>query len=169
MKKYLLICLIAVSGIATAQNTNNDTLHSILNRVSDSIVGSKGAWQFQIEDRLLVCLTDENNNRMRIISPITELSNLSEEDLLNSLLANFHTALDVKYAISDNILWSVFTHPLKELTEHQFEDAIVQVYNAAETYGTSYNSTTLSFPGVNSGQPSRREENTKPIEKLQKG
>jgi hypothetical protein len=84
---------------------------------------------------------------MRIISPITELTNLPQEELLNALTANFHTALDVKYAISDGALWSVYIHPLKELTEPQLESAILQVYNAAETFGTLYSSTNLSFPG----------------------
>ncbi len=71
----------------------------------------------------------------------------NEELLLNSLVANFHTALDVKYAISDEILWSVFTHPLKELTQHQIEDAISQVYSANVTFGNTFTSTNLTFPG----------------------
>lgn len=131
-----------------AQQTNNETLEQIITKVADSVNGKAGAWQFKIRDRVLVCYTDESNNRMRIISPITETIKLDDEDLYNSLLANFHTALDVKYAISDDVLWSVFIHPLAELTDTQIEEAIYQVYNAAETYGTIYSSTNLSFPGA---------------------
>lgn len=84
---------------------------------------------------------------MRIMSPITKVSTLSGEEMLNSILANFHTVLDVKYAISEEVLWSVFIHPLKELSEAQMEDAISQVFFAAETFGSTYSSTSLVFPG----------------------
>jgi len=60
--------------------------------------------------------------------------------------ANFHTALDSRYAISEGILWSAFIHPLKELTEAQVVDAVNQVYSAAKTFGTYYSSGSLSFP-----------------------
>lgn len=144
-----LILLISISFCSVkAQNMNNDRLETILNIVSDSIVGQKGAWQFKINERMFMCVTDENHNRMRIMSPITKQNELSNDDLLKSLAANFHTALDVKYALSDQILWSVFIHPLKELTDKQVKDAVSQVYLAAITYGKTYSSTSLVFPGV---------------------
>jgi len=100
-----------------------------------------------IEDVLFVCITDTANNRMRIISPITDMVNLNEDEKTLLLLANFHTALDVKYAISDDVLWSVFIHPLRELTSSQVKDAVSQVYYTNLTFGTSYSSTNLVFPG----------------------
>lgn len=66
--------------------------------------------------------------------------------MLKLMEANFHTALDVKYAISDDILWSVFIHPLKELNKDEVLSAINQVYEASVTYGTTYSSTGLTFP-----------------------
>ena len=63
------------------------------------------------------------------------------------MVANFHSALDVKYALSDEIIWSVYVHPLKELSEEQVADAVKQVYTAAKTFGSSYSSTNLVFPG----------------------
>ncbi|NER11902.1 hypothetical protein GWK08_00480 [Leptobacterium flavescens] len=138
-------------------------LGDIISRVSDSIQTNGNSWQFLYKDRLIICITDENANRMRIISPIIEREKLDEELLLNSLVANFHTALDVKYAISDEILWSVFAHPLKELTEHQVEDAISQVYYANLTFGVTFSSTTLTFPGN-----TRKKEPEKPEIKKKK-
>jgi len=90
---------------------------------------------------------DENANRMRIISPIVETKDLEEEQLLNALVANFHSALDVKYALSDEIMWSVFIHPLRELSTNQVLDAIDQVHAASATFGNTYSSTGLVFPG----------------------
>lgn len=84
---------------------------------------------------------------MRIITPIVKREQLNEDQLLNVLVANYHSTLDVKYALNDETIWSVFTHALKELYEHQFLDAIDQVWTAAKTFGTTYSSTNLVFPG----------------------
>jgi len=127
---------------------DNTTLDEIFATVSDTIQGGQGRWQFVINDVLFVCVTDATQNRMRIISPITESNNLTEDEKTLMLLANFHTALDVKYAISDDVLWSVYIHPLKELTIAQVEDAVSQVYYANVTFGTSFTSSNLVFPGT---------------------
>lgn len=138
---------------------DNDKLEELLIATSDSIQGSEGRWQFNIKEVTFICLTDEKHNRMRIISPIVESFKLTEELKSNALLANFHTALDVKYAISDDVLWSVFIHPLKELTEAQIKDAIQQVYYANVTFGSTYSSTSLVFPGKkNNEQPEEKKE-----------
>ena len=129
-----------------AQDMNNETLGEIIYIVADSIKGSDGNWQFMIKDRILICITDQGNNRMRIMSPIIEQKKLDYADMLKLMEANFHTALDVKYAIADDILWSVFVHPLKQLEKSQVLNAIDQVYTAAYTFGTTYNSTGLVFP-----------------------
>jgi hypothetical protein len=134
-----------------AQEMNNVTLGEIIYMVADSIKGKEGNWQFMLKDKFLICIADQKNNRMRIMSPIIEQKKLTYSDMLKLMEANFHTALDVKYAIADDILWSVFIHPLKELKKAQVLNAIEQVYTAADTYGTTYNSTSLNFPN-------RREE-----------
>ncbi len=158
MKKFLLVSALLLSFYTNAQDMTSARIGEIITRVADSVQSNGNTWQFLYKDRLLVCVTDENANRMRIISPIIEREKLSEEQILNSLVANFHTALDVKYAISDEIIWSVFTHPLRELTEHQFEDAVSQVYYANLTFGGSYSSTTLTFPGNTQKKETSKEE-----------
>lgn len=161
MKKILLVASLFIFGInGFAQNSTNKTLEKIITKMADTVASQPGQWQFAIKDRLFICIADENHNRMRIISPVTEIQNLSEGELENALVANFHSALDVKYAISDGVLWTVFIHPLKELSEGQIEDAISQVYNGAETFGTTYSSTNLVFPGRKSSETDEK----KPIE-----
>lgn len=129
-----------------AQNMDNDKLHSIIYTISDAVEGEKGRWQFVIDSTLFICLTDENHNRMRIISPIKKMEDVSTEELNKCMEANFHTALDIKYAVSDGLMWSVFIHPLKELSKDQVLDALKQVYSGVKTYGTYYSSGSLSFP-----------------------
>ena len=134
----------------------NEKLNEIYTSVSDSIQAREGAWQFYVKEVQMISITDSIHNRMRIISPIMDANALSDDLIKAAMIANFHTALDVKYAVTDGILWSVFIHPLKELSEHQVKDAVSQVYHANINFGSTFASTGLSFPF---GQPS--EENIK--------
>ena len=148
MKRLLMILALAFSiNSVSSQEMDNASLDEIFKTMSDSIQGESGRWQFVINDVMFFCVTDTAHSRMRNISPITE-SNTSDEDQKTLLLlANFHTALDIKYAISYDVLWSAFIHPLRELTVAQVKDAVSQVYYANITFGTTYTSTDLVFPG----------------------
>ena len=105
---------------------NNDKLNGIIYTLSDTVQGESGGWQFIIDDTAFMCLTDQLHNRMRIISPIAEMGEVTDEQLLRCMEANFHSALDARYAISDGILWAAFIHPLQELTKDQVISAISQ-------------------------------------------
>ena len=150
MRKFLffITCLIFINRFSLkAQEMTADKLQDLISQVSDTLMANGNSIRFLYNDMPLICVYDENANRMRIITPIVETKDIEEEQLLNMLVANFHSALDVKYALSDEIIWSVFIHPLKELSEHQVLNAIDQVYSARSTFGTSYSSTNLVFPG----------------------
>lgn len=144
---FFLLFGILNFSLVRAQEMNPEKLIELVTQVSDTVQPNGNQIQFLYKQRPLVCVYDENANRMRIISPIVETKDLEEEQLLNALVANFHSALDVKYALSDEIMWSVFVHPLKELSDHQVLDAIDQVHAASVTFGSTYSSTNLVFPG----------------------
>jgi len=164
MKRLFLLVLL-VPFLSFSQDMSNDKLEEIYTSVSDSINGRSGGWQFFIKEVPMMCITDTNHNRMRIISPIADSNSLNEDLIRAALVANFHTALDVKYAVSDGVLWSVFIHPLKELTEHQVKDAVSQVYYANVNFGSTFTSTSLSFPGnVNAAPKGEKEEQEKKIQ-----
>lgn len=163
MKNILIFIFTTFTITIAGQNMTNQRLNEIYTSVSDSIQGRSGAWQFQIKDVVFISLTDSINNRMRIISPVIEEKQLDTDLLKASLIANFHTALDVKYAISDGVLWASFIHPLKELSDEQIRDAISQVYYANVNFGTTFASTSLVFPGG-----SKEKEKEKPKNKLEK-
>ena len=147
--RSLLLLIFALLAFNTgfSQQMNPDKLLEIMQRESDTLQVNGNSYQFIVDNTMLICVFDESANRMRIISPIVEREKIGEEELLNALVANFHSALDVKYALSDEVIWSVFIHPLRELSEEQVADAIQQVYTAARTFGGSYSSTNLVFPG----------------------
>ncbi|WP_299114906.1 hypothetical protein [uncultured Winogradskyella sp.] len=146
MKKLTIIFAVLLSLFSFSQDMTNEKLSEIYESVSDSIQGRSGAWQFYIKDIQMISITDSTHNRMRIISPIADSNTLTDDLIKAAMIANFHTALDVRYAVTDGILWSIFIHPLKELSEHQVIDAVSQVYNANVNFGTTFASTGLTFP-----------------------
>ena len=81
------------------------------------------------------------------MSPVAAQDQLDKDELTRLLEANFGSALDAKYALRDGTLWSVFTHPLGELTDEQFLDCLAQVFNLANNFGQSYASSNLIFGG----------------------
>lgn len=159
MKNILLLLFLSLSLAASAQ-MNNQKLEQLLTEQSDSIQGVPGRWQILVNEMPMIILTDETNDRMRIIAPIIESSKLDEGLLLDCLTANFHSALDVKYAVSDGLLWSAFVHPLSPLSEMELESAVKQVYAAAVTFGTTFSSTPLLFGGNQPPPPVQKKKDS---------
>jgi len=125
----------------------NARLGVLIEELSDKVEGQLGYWQFTIQGRGLLVVTDERHNRMRIMTPIAAQDQLDKDELIRLLSANYDRALDAKYALSQETLWSVFTHPLKELTDEQFIGCVGQVATLADNFGTSYASSALFFGG----------------------
>ncbi len=129
---------------------NSRSIDSIIREYADEIKEDIiGYWEFVYQEFFVLVITDENHNRLRIISPITPEKKLSSKTLRTCMAANFDRALDARYAISKDYLWSAFIHPLKELTDGQFIDALNQVVSLATNYGTTYTSSGLLFGGEN--------------------
>ena len=142
-----------VKGLFSSKNAlpprrmTNARLGELVSELSDDVQGQLGYWQFNVQNRDVLVITDEHHNRMRIMTPITAEAGLDADELSRLLSANFDRALDAKYAISNETLWSVFTHPLAELTDEQFIGCVGQVVTLADNFGTSYSSSGLYFGG----------------------
>ena len=139
--------LLPAFSFAQQEEMNNDLMDKIFKEKANSVEGGDGVWQVHIGDFILLVITDESNNRMRIFTPIIEEKDMKEGDKQKMLEANFHSALDAKYGLYNDFVVSVFTHPLRELTAPQLIDAMYQVANLAHTYGTTFTSTGLIFGG----------------------
>ena len=107
--------------------------------------GGEGLVQFIYNEVAMLLISDAQHNRMRIVAPIIEANQLTQEHLYASLISNYHLALDARYALSDGVLYSTYIHPLKELTRGQIESALRQVSTLAQTFGTDYTSGELSY------------------------
>lgn len=132
--------------IIAEMKMNKDKLKAILKANQIDFKHSNNSISFNINQQQMMIVYDENADRMRIICPIAEVAKVSPEQLQKALEANFHTNLDSRYAISDGIIWSVFIHPLSDLSPELLISAINQTYTAAITFGSEYSSGYLSFP-----------------------
>ncbi|MGH1485802.1 MAG: type III secretion system chaperone [Cellvibrionaceae bacterium] len=147
----LAATMMLLSEVSVAQDKmSNKRLDEIVRHLDENAEGRPGFWSLTIENVGLQVVTDENANRMRIVSPILKTENLDEATLYRLMQANFDTALDVRYAIANGILWSTFIHPLESLDDEAFLIALGQTVNAVITYGSSYSSGLLSFRGGDS-------------------
>ncbi|MGD1945231.1 MAG: hypothetical protein ACFB0A_02915 [Croceivirga sp.] len=162
--RLFLISFLLLQIAAQGQKMTPERLVEIIGQEADTTLAEGNTARFLINQTPLICIYDENANRMRIISPIVEREKLGEEELLNALVANFHSVLDVKYALSDEVIWSVYAHPLRELNDAQIIDAIQQVYAATITFGGSYSSTDLVFPG--NSKKKNKPKTDKPLKKI---
>jgi hypothetical protein len=71
-----------------AQEMTLQKMESLLQEHTEELDGEGGAWSAFFEDHILLILTDEASNRMRIFSPIMELREADPTDLEKMLEAN---------------------------------------------------------------------------------
>lgn len=135
--------------ISTAMN--NARLDTLIREHAVVDEGQPGYWKLDFQQRAVLVITDETHDRMRIITPVAEVTDLSEEIWLLALSANFDRALDARYAVNGDYLWSAFIHPLSPLTDDQFIDGLRQVATLADNFGTTFSSGSLAFGGSPDG------------------
>lgn len=124
----------------------NKQLAIILKDLLGEVSGGLGHWELNVKGITMTCYTNEMHNRIRIYAPITSTKSIISKNMERCMEANFHTVLDVKYAISDGTLYAAYIHPFRELTASQFKDAITQLYSAIKTFGSTYSGGELKFP-----------------------
>lgn len=146
------------TGFVLAQTQSNDfeamtveRLEAILQDEAIDLQGGEGQWQFTLDHQQLIVLADADNDRMRIVTPVIDATTLSVEQVEAILVANFHSALDARYAVTDGTVVSIFVHPLASLQEADLRSALRQVATLASTFGTSYSSGELGF--LPNGEP----------------
>ncbi len=171
IKSFCLVLAICIGPLLFAQDQESDRvqpapenvpesgspegmslqrLDQLLHQLDENLVQDGSTWQFEFRGRTLLVVADGNADRMRIMSPVTGSADLDQTEMYRLLQANFDTALDARYAVAQDILWSVFIHPLSPLQDQQLASAIAQVYNTAATFGTIYSSGAFSYGGGDS-------------------
>lgn len=137
-----------------AGTTTVDQLAEILQEEATDVQVEQGQVSFKYEGRTMLILTSAQHDRMRIIAPIRKATELTPEQRDNMLLANFHTALDGRYAVSNGIVFATFLHPLSTLHDRDFRSALSQVNQLVQNFGTTYSSGAVGFgPGQEKPEP----------------
>ena len=112
--------------------------------------GQPGFWRGTRNEVPVFVFSDDEHDRMRIMAPIGVVEEL-DADLLHVLLqANYDRALDARYAMRGNELWSVVVHPLATLATDDLPSLFDQVVTLVKNTGSTFASTELvfkSFPG----------------------
>ncbi|MEM6885934.1 MAG: hypothetical protein AAF571_12980 [Verrucomicrobiota bacterium] len=124
---------------------NNSRLLELLQQHAEEVSGEPGHWQMVYQGQHVICMTDESNDRMRFISPVVKIENLTPEQATICMHANFSHALDARYCIHDDVLWSAFIHPLSELSPEFALDGLRQTVTLVKNFGTTYTSSELAF------------------------
>ena len=149
---FIALLLALLVSQAHAQDMTPERMGSIIFEVGSDVEVGPNFWQFQVEGIFLMCIYDTAYDRMRIISPIIETDKMTIAQQYSMLQANFHSALDARYAISEGVVYSAFVHPLSSLRGTDFESAIMQVAVLGATFGTEYTSGALSYGGEQGGE-----------------
>ena len=154
MSKGLIVSLI---GLLTFMPFNTEgseemtpkKMTSIIKEFAEKVKTESRLIQFTYNSVRMNLIYDKQHDRMRVVSPIIKVSKLSDGQLKQCMRANYHDALDARYAISEGIVWSTFIHPLSDLTVEYLKSAIKQVAMAKLTFGEGYSSGALQFGSDN--------------------
>ncbi|QFT80675.1 hypothetical protein FIU89_08645 [Roseovarius sp. THAF27] len=160
----LTLALVTLPLMATAQDSETptpdtpieapmslDRLDTILKSLDENIRTDGRVWQLTIADTPVLIITDPDNDRMRALSPVADLEDVQVDTLRRMMQANYDTALDARYAIAKDMVWSTYIHPLSPLEKDQLISGLGQVVNLVQTYGTLYTGGAMQFGGGDSG------------------
>lgn len=123
-------------------------LVELIRAAGTDVEASGSAVQFLYDQAPMLCVWDAAHDRMRILTPVIADSALRDEDRRLLLEADFHSALDARYATSGGVLYAVFIHPLSPLTDEEVRSAMRQVAALRKTYGSTYSSGEVFFGGT---------------------
>jgi hypothetical protein len=116
----------------------------------DAIVGPSGALQTKVDGISVYCISDPAHDRMRIVAPIARVGGLDPRLHEVLLRANFHSTRDARYAISEDVVFAAFLHPISSLSPELIVSALEQVVALANNFGTTYSSSNLEFSAPDS-------------------
>jgi hypothetical protein len=154
-----LVALLLAAGACSAPPpavTTPDEVKQILADERDvrELDDVNGELRFLFEGVRMVCVMDRSKDRLRLLAPVVRVDELTPAKARILLEANFHTALDARYASSGEILYAVYVHPLASLRPPQLRSALRQVANLVMTFGTTYSAGVLPPPAPGSSDSS---------------
>ncbi|MGD1874639.1 MAG: hypothetical protein ACFB02_16490 [Mastigocoleus sp.] len=102
-----------------------NTLVEVFNPDEVNLI-EEGSWQVETDNFRLLVLLSEDSSWLRLLLPIMPFQE-AQAFLEQFLQANFDETQEVRYAISQGIIWGVFQHNKESLTEEDFQNAIARL------------------------------------------
>lgn len=158
----LTLCLLPASLIAQDEELATEPpmslprMAEIINALDPDAQFTRNGIEFTVEDVPVLIVMDVQADRMRAMVPIRAADEMTPEELMRVMQANFDSALDARYAVAGDRLWGVFIHPLSPLKRDQLISGIAQTVNIANSYGTLYSGGAAQF-GAGDSQNLQRE------------
>ena len=122
-----------------------DALGKMLQMLMTDLEGEPGFWHGTRDETQVFVLADEPHDRMRMMALVGEVQERDPEFFQLLLGANFDRALDSRYAMRGEELWSVSVHPLATLAPDDVGSFLDQVVRLVKNTGSTYASTDLVF------------------------
>ena len=100
----------------------------------EKVDGGAGYLRTRVDGVDVYLISNPDTDRVQLIVavPITEA--VGVQHLVGMLNANFHPGLDARYALSDGVIYSIFTHRLATLTEEDFVAGYRQALDLAKRF-----------------------------------
>ena len=146
----LVAGLLVILTASASQALTVEEMGDVVQRLDPEAEGGDSHWSFKIEDVRLTLVYDEDRDRMRVIAVIAPVNELTPQQIVRCLQANFDSALDARYALANGALWSAFIHPLGSLGREDLISGIGQTVNLVTSFGTTYSSGALVYGGGDS-------------------
>jgi hypothetical protein len=90
---------------------------------------------FTYTDVEMARLTSVPHDHMRVVAPIGPEGQRTDQHRKRMLDGNFHSALEVRYATSNGLVYAAYIHPLSPLRCEEVQSALQQVAELVKTFG----------------------------------
>ena len=135
---FAILMLLTSSVAAQEAPMTVERLSEVLLDIDPDAALTPNGIELTLEDIPVLIVLAPEADRMRAMVSIASVEDVTPEEMLRMMQANFDTALDARYAVAQGRVWAVFIHPLAALEREQLLSALAQTVNLARSYGSLY-------------------------------
>jgi len=138
LRIFAILMLLTSSVAAQEAPMTVERLSEIVLDIDPDAALTPNGLELTLEDIPVLIVLAPGADRMRAMVSIASAEDVTPEEMLRMMQANFDTALDARYAVAQGRVWGVFIHPLAALEREQLLSGLAQTVNLARSYGSLY-------------------------------